>query len=197
MTDVLHPEGNPQGKGLTPVLEALAAMRPWQPGVKQAEQVLREFCLSTLVLSSRFDFRVVPGKTYYLYRVREQWQLSLIAPEEWGQRMPGTWVAQCELRPDMTWDLALAEDVAEDQALVDALEAHLRGFVERLAEAGSLEQALPVYEASLPWQQRMMATALSSSLQTTLILSGLSGRSGQQWLQGGQVRQLLAGGSAS
>jgi len=60
------PQGNPQGKGAVPVLDALHALQAWQPDVKSADQILREFCLSTLVLSARFDFRVVPGNTYYL-----------------------------------------------------------------------------------------------------------------------------------
>jgi hypothetical protein len=191
MTDPITPEGNPQGKGLVPVLAALDALRPWQPGQKSGQMILRDFCLSALVLSARFDFRVVPNKTYYLYHGAKGWQLSLIAPEEWGERLPGTWVACCDLRTDMTWDVMLAPDIGADDQLVSALETHLRGFVARLEEAPSLEQALPVYEQHLPYQQRMMATALSSSLQTSLLLSGLSGQSGQAWLRGDSLRNLL------
>lgn len=193
MTDELHPEGNPQGKGSVPVLDALNALRPYQPGAKSAEQILREFCLSTLVLSARFDFRVVPGKVYYLYRVNQTWRLSLIAPQEWGERCPGPFVAQCELHPDMTWTLALAARVVDDHDLVAALEQHLEGFITRISEVGKLEEALPVYESRLPYQQRLMATALSSSLQTSLLISGLAGESGQTLLnQGGASQFLLA-----
>lgn len=186
----LNPGGNPQGKGTVPVLEAINSLRAWQPQEKTPEQILREFCLSTLVLSARFDFRVVPGREYWLYRVDNQWRLSLIAPEEWGSRQPGPWVARCELAHDMTWDLALAPDVAEDQALVTALEQHLRGFIDRIDGSERLEQALPVYEQGLPYQQRMMATALASSLQTSIIMSGLSNAPGKQWL-GSNLRQIL------
>lgn len=192
MTDEeITPDGNPQGKGLVPVLDALNALRPFQPEAKTGEQILREFCLSTLVLSARFDFRAVPGKTYYLYRISESWNLSLIAPEEWGARLPGPYVAQCELAKDMTWALVLAPDVADDTRLLDALETHLEGFIGRISEVGRLEDALPVYESGLPYQQRMMATALSSSLQTSLLLSGLKGASGTQLLQQGSARQLF------
>jgi len=185
------PQANPQGKGAVPVLDALHALQAWQPDVKSADQILREFCLSTLVLSARFDFRVVPGNTYYLYHGAHGWQLSLISPDEGGQRLPGSWVAQCELAEDMTWSVALAPDVGEDPRLLSALEGHLRGFIERISESASLEAALPVYEQQLPYQQRMMATALSSSLQTSLILSGLSGQTGQRWLQSGALQQFL------
>ena len=186
-------DGNPQGKGMVPVLDALNALRPWQPGEKEAEQILREFCLSTLVLSARFDFRVVPDKTYFLYRSEAEWCLSLISPEEWGARIPGAFLGSCCLAQDMTWSLELAPDVANDPALVAALQTHLQGFVSRLEEVGTLEDALPLYESTLPYQQRMMATALSSSLQTSLLVSGLRGRAGTQWLQGNAVSQLLLG----
>jgi hypothetical protein len=191
MTIRKKPQGNPQGKGAVPVLDALGALQAWQPEVKSPEQILREFCLSTLVLSARFDFRVVPGNTYYLYHRREGWQLSLISPGEWGDRLPGSWVARCELATDMTWAVELAPEVADNTALLGALEDHLRGFIERINDASSLEAALPTYEQQLPYQQRMMATALSSSLQTSLILSGLSGQSGKRWLQGASIQQFL------
>lgn len=183
--------GNPQGKGLVPVLDALNAMQPWQSEQKSGEAILRDFCLSTLVLSAHFDFRVVPGKTYYLYRRNSGWQLSLISPDEWGDRRPGAWVANCDLRTDMTWSVVLAAHIGEDPDLVSALEVHLRGFLARIDGAENLESALPVYEQQLPYQQRMMATALSSSLQTSLVLSGLSGQSGQALLGGNILRALL------
>ncbi len=186
----LNPEGNPQGKGMVPVLDALRALQPWQPDRKSAEQILREFCLSTLVLSARFDFRVVPNRDYWLYRVASGWQLSLISPEEWRGREPGPFVGRCVLAPDMTWALELAETVAQDDALVAALEQHLRGFVERVGATERIEEALPTYEQGLPYQQRMMATALASSLQTSMIISGLAGAPSQHWLTG-NLRQVL------
>jgi len=193
MNDELSPDGNPQGKGAVPVLDALNALKPFRPGEKSAEQILREFCLSTLVLSARFDFRVVPGKPYYLYRVNSDWRLSLIAPKEWGARCPGPCVAQCQLQPDMTWDLLLDSAVAQDATLLAALEQHLEGFINRISEVGKLEEALPIYESQLPYQQRLMATALSSSLQVSLLVSGLAGSSGRALLRDGGLGPLLLG----
>lgn len=187
----LQPEGNPDGKGLVPVMDTFNALRPWQPGAKSPMTVLRDFCLSTLVLSARFNFRAVPGQVYYLYRAKDGWCLSLIAPQEWGRRQPGPFIATARLDTDMTWAMTLNPEVAQEPEVVDALGQHLQGFLARLAAAKTLEAALPTYEARLPYQQRMMATALSSSLQTTLILSGLSGQSGQRWLQQEGLGQLL------
>lgn len=194
MTSAPQQPANPQGKGLVPVLDALNALKPWISEQKSGEAILRDFCLSTLVLSAQFDFRVVPGRSYYLYRKSAGWQLSLISPEEWGDRCPGAWVASCDLRADMTWGVALASHIGDDPELVAALESHLRGFLARIDGADSLEAALPLYERQLPYQQRMMATALSSSLQTSLLLSGLSGQSGQELLGGNALRRLLLPG---
>ena len=188
----INPEGNPDGKGLVPVMDAFNALRPWLATRKTPETILRDFCLSTLVLSARFDFRVVPNNTYFLYRAPDGWRLSLISPTEWGQRCPGAFIAEATLATDMTWDMQLCPEIGNDSKLVDELSQHLQGFLERIAEAGTLEEALPTYEAGLPYQQRMMATALSSSLQTSLLLSGLAGQSGQVWLQQDGLRRLLS-----
>ena len=188
----INPEGNPDGKGLVPVMDALNALQPWSVTRKAPDTILRDFCLSTLVLSARFDFRVVPNNIYYLYRAPDGWRLSLISPSEWGVRLPGPFIAEATLAPDMTWDMQLCPEIGNDPELVDELSRHLQGFLERIAEAGTLEDALPTYEAGLPYQQRMMATALSSSLQTSLLLSGLAGQSGQLWLQQDGLRRLLS-----
>ena len=188
----INPEGNPDGKGLVPVMDALNALRPWSATPKAPETILRDFCLSTLVLSARFDFRVVPNKTYYLYRASDGWRLSLISPSEWGTRCPGPFIAEATLATDMTWDMQLSSELGNEPMLIDELSQHLQGFLARLSGAGTLEESLPTYEAGLPYQQRMMATALSSSLQTSLMLSGLAGQSGRLWLQQDGLRRLLS-----
>jgi hypothetical protein len=191
MNDHRHPAGNPQGKGMVPVLDQLRAIAPWDVAVKSPEKILRDYCLSSLVLSAVFKFRTVPGNTYYLYRVGSEWQLSLITPKEWGARLPGAPVASCELAKDMTWSIALTENVADDAELVMALQQFIAGFAERLGNAKTLESSLPVYEINLPYQQRMMATALSASLRGSLILSGLTGGRSTDWLQRLGVENLL------
>ena len=183
MKEQMRPTGNPQGKGMVPVLDQLHAVAPWNVTAKSPEQILRDYCLSSLVLSAMFKFRVVPGNIYFLYRVGAEWQLSLISPEEWGGRVPGAPVACCELANDMTWSITLTENVRDDEALIAALQQFMGGFADRLASAQTLESLLPVYEIDLPYQQRMMATALSASLRSSLVLSGLSGGGSQQWLQ--------------
>lgn len=168
---MLHPGGNPQGKGLTLVLEQLAGLAPQGVRAKPIEQVLRDYWQSTLVLSADFKFRVVAGQPYYLYR-SERWQLSLISPEEWGRHCPGVFVAQCSLKEDATWDLVFADQALETRTVRDALATFLDGFQHRIENADSMNAALPEYEPGLPYQQRMMATALTASLRHSARLSG-------------------------
>ncbi|MEE4204308.1 MAG: DUF2452 domain-containing protein [Halieaceae bacterium] len=170
-SSMLHPGGNPQGKGLTLVLDQLAGLAPRGVQAKNIEQVLADYWQSTLVLSADFNFRVIPGKVYYLYR-SDRWQLSLISPNEWGSRVPGVFVAECELANDATWQVSFADQALASAPVVEALGVFLEGFEHRVTSAETLSQALPEYEAGLPYQQRMMATALTASLRHSARLSG-------------------------
>jgi hypothetical protein len=167
----LNPGGNPQGKGLSLVLERLAGLSATRVQAKSLEEVLRDYWQSSLVLSAEFSFRVVPGNRYYLYR-GDSWRLSLISPEEWGSRLPGLFVASCELSTDASWQVEFADTALADPAVVDALRNFLEGFQHRLEQSETLADALPTYESSLPYQQRMMATALATSLRHSARLSG-------------------------
>ena len=167
----LRPGGNPQGKGLTLVLERLAGLAPAGVRAKSIDAILSDYWQSTLVLSADFSFRVVPDKRYYLYH-GDRWQLSLIAPEEWGARCPGVFVAQCELQRDATWTVSFADVLHKEQGAREALQRFLEGFEHRVSSADTLVDALPEYEASLPYQQRMMATALTTSLRHSARLAG-------------------------
>lgn len=169
----LHPSGNPQGKGLALVLERLAGLAPTGVRAKPIEAILSDYWQSTLVLSADFSFRVVPDKQYFLYH-GERWLLSLIAPDEWGSRCPGVFVAQCQLQRDATWSVVFADALAEQPEVLEALQRFLEGFEHKVSSADSLVEALPEYEASLPYQQRMMATALTTSLRHSARLSGCS-----------------------
>lgn len=182
-TPWLEPEGNPEGKGVVPVLRDWQALAPAGVRAKGAAAVLRDYWASSLVLNARFDFRVVPGNTYTLYCIGEGWQLSLISPEEWGERAPGVGVARCCLRTDMTWALDWLPAAREDPAITAVLAPLLEGFLARIRAGSDLEASLPVYEAQLPYGRRMLAAALARSLGHSLELAGLAGRSADAWLE--------------
>ena len=96
---------NPQGKGMVPVLRDWATMQPSVVAPKSPAAFLRDYCISSLVLAADFRFKPVVGNTYFLYARERDWNLSLIAPDEWGQRRPGECLGECHLRADMTWEI--------------------------------------------------------------------------------------------
>lgn len=174
---------NPQGKGLTPVLEEWRGVQPARVAAKPARQVLADYFTTLLVLSAEFNFKPAPGVSYFLYLRDSQWLLSLIAPEEWRGRSPGPCLGRCELQLDMTWTLMPLEDIGEQDALVDALAAFQEGFRELLDSDSALEDSLPYYVAQLPYYRRLLAAGLANSLSQSLELAGLSGHSGKTWLE--------------
>lgn len=167
----LSPQGNPQGKGLALIIERLAGLAPRAVQSKPINQILVEYWQSTLVLSANFAFRIVAGRTYFLYH-SDRWQLSLIGPDEWRGRAPGVFVGRCRLKVDATWQIDFVDELLAHQSVVDALETFIEGFEYRINGAETLADALPDYEPGLPYQQRMMATALTASLRHSAQLSG-------------------------
>ena len=75
----------------------------------------------------------------------------------------------------MTWSLSFDPSVEEGSAVHDALLQYLAGIRSQLDESGSWEKLLRQGERHLPYQQRVLTTALSSSLRQSLTLSGQSG----------------------
>lgn len=164
-----------QGKGLVFVLEDLASASPRALRPKSGEEAIRDYCWSALVLSAAFSFRVVPGQTYFLYLHAGLWKLSLISPREWGQKQPGDFVAHCALREDMTWSIEFDAALEDASVAQDALHRYLEGIRSQLASAGSWRELLRHGERHLPYQQRVLATALATSLRHSLLLSGHAG----------------------
>ena len=165
MTRNPHKNPNPQGKGAVAVLADWQATRPRELSDKAPSALLRDWFTSALVLSASFRFRPAVGQAYYLYSRRGEWRLSLIAPDEWGQRDAGACLGRCELRPDMTWHLEAADDLDRQPELLAELEQLIESFTEQLGDDGALADQLPGYRRDLPYHQRMLATALGASLR--------------------------------
>ena len=180
---------NPQGKGLVPVLDSLVQSRASIPvPPKHIEQITSELFTSLFVLHSRFLFKPVVGKAYYLYRRTDNsFQLSLIAPQEWGGSAFGQYIGECVLQRDITWTLSLGDEAAQDEALLSLIEDRRRQLEEALRAADSVDEVLPVYVASLPFYQRVFASALANSLKLSMHKSGIQG------LSYAQAKGLLTG----
>jgi hypothetical protein len=172
---------NPQGKGLVPVLESLAESKAViDVPPKRIDQISSELFTSLFVLNSRFQFKPVVGKSYWLYRRGHEFHLSLIAPYEWCPSAFGQYVGDCVLQQDITWTLELDPGAAEGRQLVCLIEARRREFEQALHDAESVDDVLPVYLESLPFYQRVFASALAGSLRTSMRKSGIQGLSYNQ-----------------
>lgn len=184
---------------MVPVLDAWQSMQPVAGQAKSAPRLLGDYLVSLLVLSAEFSFKPVPGKPYYLYWRKGDWQLSLISPDEWGQRHPGECLGECQLGFDMTWRLERQSSAPLSTELQSAVDNFSALFGEQLGDAATLEDTLPFYIRQLPFYRRLLASGLAASLQHSIRASGQLGHSGQNWLQriSGDLPQLLDHSSAT
>lgn len=169
---------NPQGKGLVPVLESLASSRAAiAVPPKQIDQISSELFTSLFVLESDFKFKPVVGKSYWLYRKGERFWLSMLAPEEWSAATHGQVIGECTLQEDITWTLTLDDAAAQDTALMNLIQAKKLDFERKLEAAEQVDGVLPVFDESLPFYQRVFASALAHSLRVSMQKSGIEGLS--------------------
>jgi hypothetical protein len=167
-------EPNPQGKGLTPVLDSLKASRTrLSVPPKRVDQISSELFTSLFVLHSQFGFKPVRGRPYWLYRRHETFRLSLIAPHEWGDARFGQYIGECVLREDLTWTLHFDARAAADRQLMALLAGRREAFERSLGKAETLDGALPVFDISLPFYRRVFAAALAHSLSLSMRKSGI------------------------
>ncbi len=182
---------NPQGKAALPLLQDLQALRRAPTPRRSARDVLVDYLSGLLVLSARFNLRPVPGQAYHLYYRGGEWQLSLIAPDEWHPPRRDCYAARCVLAADASWSIEPDEGLAARRDIVSALRQFQADFEARLAQVPTLADDLPHYEATLPYYRRVMAAGLASSLRRSLQQLGLEQVSGAQLLP--EASRLLPG----
>lgn len=170
---------NPQGKGGAPVLATLNEQRAALATVppKHIEQVSTELFTSLFVLESEFRFQPVPGKHYFLYQQPERFWLSPTPPAILSEAVAGRFIGQCELQPDMTWTLELADEVAADPDFMAYLQQKRDAFEQRLGEAETVDDVLPVHERRYAFHRRASGFALAYSLGRSMEQSGIQGLS--------------------
>lgn len=167
---------NPQGKGLVPVLSDVASSRAKvKVPPKKIDQIAGELFTSMFVLESEFSFKPVVGREYYLYRKDGRFRLSLVGPDQWAGGMFGMFIGRCTLERDITWTLEMDERAAADRILNQFIHEKRRAFERALETAEQLGDVLPVYRDSLPYYQRLFASALACSLGISMQLSGIKG----------------------
>ena len=174
--------GNPEGKGLNGLLQDWRASEPGDVVVKSRHTVIAEFFTSMLILSARFKFRPVVGTAYYLYRINDEWSLSLIAPDQWTDERRAGFAGMCVLQRDMTWTIAPSDRLDGDSPVSIAISRFYDAFVRKLDSDLALEDILPTYVVGLPYFQRIYASALGRSLRATIALGDQAATSCRQWL---------------
>ncbi len=80
---------------------------------QQARAITDRVAVSEKIYQADIGFEPVIGKQYHLYRrANGKHLLSLIAPAEWGAKMPYDFVASVHLLSDHTWEvLAQAKEI--------------------------------------------------------------------------------------
>lgn len=174
-------DGNPEGKGRNGLLHDWYRSTPRGVVAKPPRQVLAELFTSMLVLSASFKFRPAVGVPHYLYCINDAWSLSLIAPEEWSQERRSGFVGTCVLQRDMTWTMTPARHLADNLPIRNALGRFYDAFAETLDTDLTLEEILPFCVSSLPYYQRLYASALSRSVRGTVTLGNQALNSGREW----------------
>ena len=172
---------NPQGKGCVALIDSLQqAKKHLQASAKNIQQISSDLFTSLFILNSQIRFKPTVKQTYWLYFKNNQYQLSLIAPEQWTPAQYGRFIGACEMQTDLTWTLELSDDCANDQAFILEIAQQRLQLEEKLQQAENIDDVLPVYVDSLPYYSRVLASALAYSLKQSMHKSGIHGLSFQQ-----------------
>jgi hypothetical protein len=162
---------NPQGKGLSPVLQELENRKL---GVQKVEsisfiKILEDYAISRFVLCAEFNFKPVFNKPYFLYVRDEVLKLSLIAPDQWGKVQFGTYICQCSLELPLHW--RITHQNTSKRATKDIAVALSRLKDTLLSDFFSdqpLKFTLPFCDDRLPFHRRVLANALASQVKYLL-----------------------------
>ena len=177
----LKGDGNPEGKGLNGFLLDWYRTEPRGVVAKPQRQVLAEFFTSMLVLSAKFKYDPVIGAENYLYWIRGEWSLSLIAPHEWSQERREAFAGTCVLQRDMTWTITPSDLLAEDTPVSDAIGRFYDAFIEALDTDLTLEEILPFFVGKMHYYPRLYASGLSRSMRGAVTLGDQSSIKCRDW----------------
>lgn len=82
--------------------------------IRQAQIIHDRINISELIYKADLGVKPVIGETYYLYEKQEQsYVLSLVSPEEWGKKIPYSFIAEVNLLADHTWNVVRKVDNIE------------------------------------------------------------------------------------
>ena len=178
---VAKTDGNPEGKGVSGFMTDWYKTEPRGVIAKPQRQVLAEFFTSMLVLSAKFKYEPVIGAPNYLYWIRGEWLLSLIAPHEWNDERRAGFAGTCVLEHDMTWTITPSELLSEDNDVSNAVARFYDGFAHMLDTDLTLEEILPFYVGKLTYYPRLFSSALARSIRGAVILGDQTNIRCSEW----------------
>ncbi len=74
--------------------------------VAQAKSLQRRKEISEVIYDATLNFRPVVGHIYHLYQKKDDsFTISLVAPDEWGRKLPYIFIATVQLLYDHTWEV--------------------------------------------------------------------------------------------
>jgi hypothetical protein len=74
--------------------------------IRQAQAIHDRITISEMIYKADVGVKPVVGETYYLYEKEDSsFVLSLISPEEWGKKLPYSFIAEVYLLADHTWQV--------------------------------------------------------------------------------------------
>ena len=172
---------NPEGKGANGFLLDWYRSEPRGVMAKPRRQLLAEFFTSMLVLYAKFKFRLVVGRPSFLYWIDNEWNRSLISPDEASAERREAYGASCTLQRDMTWTIIPSERLKERNSVSAAVGRFYDAFAETMDTDLTLEEILPFYVGKMPYYQRLYASALSRSMRAAVILGEQTSTSCREW----------------
>ena len=96
------------GNQLTQIKEQVETL------IRQAQAIHDRITISEMIYKADVGVKPVIGETYYLYEKEDQsFVLSLVSPEEWGKKLPYSFVAEVHLLADHTWNVVKKVDTFE------------------------------------------------------------------------------------
>ena len=113
LSEMQDKKPNPQGKGQNPgislLVERSASIGLPDVNKDSEEKIVRDYLSSLFVISCDFKFNPVRGREYYIYSHNSRMLLSLVSPNEGGEKIYHKYLGRCFMRDDFTWALLLVE----------------------------------------------------------------------------------------
>jgi hypothetical protein len=164
-------EPNPQGKGLVPILNALAIKKEviQQTESHTVASAIYDYFIARLILCAKFKFKPVLNTSYYLYVRDDALKLSLIAPNQWFHNEFGLYICKCTLEFPLRWRIENRNDDNDIEPILSKILLSLQDtLLSDLFANQSLGESLPYCDERLPFHHRVLANALASQIENQL-----------------------------